>query len=61
VWGRRCALTQRLNDGDRVEIYRPLSVDPKQARRLRDKAARLRIKQRPAGDERGSGGSGMGR
>lgn len=24
-----------LSDGDRVEIYRPLQVDPKQARRLR--------------------------
>ncbi|HTK97938.1 MAG TPA: RnfH family protein [Pseudomonadales bacterium] len=27
--------TQRLNEGDRVEIYRPLTVDPMTARRLR--------------------------
>jgi len=26
---------QRLNEGDRIEIYRPLSVDPMTARRLR--------------------------
>jgi len=27
-----------LVDGDRVEIYRPLTIDPKEARRLRAKA-----------------------
>jgi putative ubiquitin-RnfH superfamily antitoxin RatB of RatAB toxin-antitoxin module len=27
--------SQRLNEGDRVEIYRPLTVDPMTARRLR--------------------------
>ncbi|MES2887532.1 MAG: RnfH family protein [Pseudomonadota bacterium] len=35
VWGRRCALDQGLRDRDRVELYRPLRVDPKQARRER--------------------------
>ena len=35
VWGRKAALTQPLLDGDRVEIYRPLTVDPKVARRER--------------------------
>ena len=35
VWGRRCALGRALRDGDRVELYRALTVDPKQARRLR--------------------------
>jgi putative ubiquitin-RnfH superfamily antitoxin RatB of RatAB toxin-antitoxin module len=35
VWGRTCALDCRLRDGDRVEIYRPLVMDPNQARRLR--------------------------
>jgi hypothetical protein len=35
VWGRACALEARLRAGDRVEIYRPLAVDPKEARRLR--------------------------
>ncbi len=35
VWGRKAALQQVLRDGDRVEIYRPLKVDPKLARRER--------------------------
>ena len=35
VWGRKARLEQRLRDGDRVEIYRPLKVDPKMARRER--------------------------
>ena len=35
VWARRCATTQPLRDRDRVELYRPLKVDPKEARRLR--------------------------
>jgi len=35
VWGRVAALSQPLADGDRVEVYRPLRVDPKEARRLR--------------------------
>ena len=35
VWGRKCALEQVLQAGDRVEIYRPLLVDPKVARRER--------------------------
>jgi putative ubiquitin-RnfH superfamily antitoxin RatB of RatAB toxin-antitoxin module len=32
--------TARLRDGDRVEVYRPLLVDPKQARRERANARR---------------------
>jgi putative ubiquitin-RnfH superfamily antitoxin RatB of RatAB toxin-antitoxin module len=35
VWGRRCALDTVLREGDRVEIYRPLAIDPKEARRRR--------------------------
>jgi hypothetical protein len=35
-----------LRDRDRVEIYRPLTVDPKEARRLRYKGTR---KNPPAG------------
>ncbi len=35
VWGASCALSDVLRDLDRVEIYRPLTVDPKEARRLR--------------------------
>jgi putative ubiquitin-RnfH superfamily antitoxin RatB of RatAB toxin-antitoxin module len=35
VFGKRVELDHRLNDGDRVEIYRPLALDPKEARRRR--------------------------
>ena len=42
IWGRSCALTQRLEDGDRVELYRPLTVDPKEARRVRAEVRRRR-------------------
>lgn len=35
VWAKIHTLDHRLRDGDRVEIYRPLRVDPKEARRQR--------------------------
>jgi putative ubiquitin-RnfH superfamily antitoxin RatB of RatAB toxin-antitoxin module len=35
VFGRLCRLEDMLHEGDRVEIYRPLIADPKQARRER--------------------------
>lgn len=35
VWGRKLPLDHVLRDLDRVEIYRPLTVDPKVARRER--------------------------
>jgi len=35
IWGRRVDLGQTLLANDRIEIYRPLSVDPKEARRKR--------------------------
>lgn len=35
VWGRKVSLNHRLREGDRVEVYRPLTVDPKVARRER--------------------------
>ncbi len=35
VWGRKTPPDQVLRDGDRVEIYRALKVDPKVARRER--------------------------
>jgi uncharacterized protein len=41
VWGRLCEPDQALRDLDRVEIYRPLQVDPKEARRLRYKRDRV--------------------
>lgn len=52
IWGRSAALSQVLQDGDRVELYRPLTVDPKVARRERfarqgARAAGLFQRQRP--------------
>ena len=33
IWGQIVDRTQRLRDGDRVEIYRKLTIDPREARR----------------------------
>lgn len=35
IWGKRCGAHHALKDNDRIEIYRPLRVDPKVARRER--------------------------
>jgi putative ubiquitin-RnfH superfamily antitoxin RatB of RatAB toxin-antitoxin module len=35
VWGRLRPLTTPLRERDRIEVYRPLTVDPMEARRLR--------------------------
>ncbi len=35
IWGKKVSVDTMLQDGDRVELYRDLEVDPKTARRLR--------------------------
>ncbi len=40
IWGRLREPTEALRDRDRVEICRPLSVDPKEARRQRYRSHR---------------------
>jgi putative ubiquitin-RnfH superfamily antitoxin RatB of RatAB toxin-antitoxin module len=40
VWCRSAPLNQDLRQRDRVELYRPLTVDPKEARRQRYKRHR---------------------
>jgi len=35
IWSKTTTLEHILVDGDRVEIYRPLKIDPKEARRKR--------------------------
>jgi hypothetical protein len=35
IFGQRCDLTRLLKDGDRIELCRPLIVEPKAARRRR--------------------------
>lgn len=42
VWGKLRDLAHELREHDRVEIYRPLQVDPKEARRLRFKGQKER-------------------
>ena len=54
IWGRAVAPEELVRDGDRVELYRPLTVDPKVARRERfaKQGARttgLFARQRPGG------------
>lgn len=50
VFGKRCDLQRVLQDGDRMEIYRPLAMDAKSARRLRARAV-----PRPPGRKEGEG------
>lgn len=38
IWGQKTGPDQLVQHGDRVEIYRPLRVDPKEARRARFEA-----------------------
>jgi hypothetical protein len=40
LWGVRCDRTTVPRDGDRIELYRPLSADPRHRRRQRVRAAR---------------------
>ncbi len=40
VFGKVAGPDTPLSEGDRVEIYRPLAVDPKEARRQRAASAR---------------------
>jgi putative ubiquitin-RnfH superfamily antitoxin RatB of RatAB toxin-antitoxin module len=42
IWGRASSPQTLLRAGDRVEIYRPLTMDPNEARRLRAKQLRRR-------------------
>lgn len=46
VWGHARPASQPVRDGDRIDVYRPLTVDPKQARRIR---AAVRQRRRTAG------------
>jgi putative ubiquitin-RnfH superfamily antitoxin RatB of RatAB toxin-antitoxin module len=40
VFSRPCTLATTLREGDRVEIYRPLQLDPREARRERARRPR---------------------
>ncbi|BCO19374.1 MAG: RnfH family protein [Pseudomonadota bacterium] len=40
IWSRVVKLRDTLNDGDRIEIYRPLIADPKEIRKRRAEKAK---------------------
>ncbi|WP_395702627.1 RnfH family protein [Aquabacterium sp.] len=46
LWGRVCTPEQVLRERDRLELYRPLQVDPKEARRQRYRRDGLKRKPR---------------
>lgn len=55
VWGRLQPLSTVLRERDRIEVYRPLTVDPKESRRLRYRkgGARVASRHRPLGGKIG--------
>jgi len=42
LWNRAVALDTAVREGDRIEVYRPLTLEPKEARRLRAELRRRR-------------------
>ena len=42
IWGKPCKPADRLRDQDRVELYRPLLIDPMEARRARQRQQKAR-------------------
>ena len=40
IWNRTCKLSDEPKNGDRIEVYRPLIADPKEARRRRAEKAK---------------------
>jgi len=54
IYGRLTDLNDPLHDGDRVELYRPLQLDPKESRRRR---AAHKSRTRPHSDTQSPGGA----
>ena len=47
IFGQRASLKHTVSNGDRIEIYRPLAIDPKQGRRRRaGQASKAKDKRR---------------
>ena len=42
IWGKKVSIDAALSEGDRIEIYRPLTLTPNEARLLRAKRAMQR-------------------
>jgi len=49
IFGKPCKLTDTLNNGDRIELYRPLIADPKEIRKQR--AAKGKDMKKGAGNQ----------
>ena len=49
IWGRVVSRDHPVRDGDRIEIYRPLQIDPREARR------QLALAGRTMGSAKGPG------
>jgi putative ubiquitin-RnfH superfamily antitoxin RatB of RatAB toxin-antitoxin module len=60
LWGRKADAQTGLRDGDRVEVLRPLKVDPKVARRERFRKQGTRTAGLFAGKPAGKPGRGKG-
>lgn len=61
IWGEPVERSRRLASGDRVEIYRPLISDPREARRRAAEAGKtLGRKGVAKGEDPGAGGKGDG-
>ena len=51
IFSKQCPHEQALHSGDRVEIYRPLIIDPKEARRLKAEVAERRKQAGQLGED----------
>jgi putative ubiquitin-RnfH superfamily antitoxin RatB of RatAB toxin-antitoxin module len=45
IFSKLCKLEDVIHQGDRIEIYRPLTADPKEMRKLRAEKAKQAAKQ----------------
>lgn len=51
VWGHPASRDARVRNGDRVELYRPLQMDPRDARRRLARAGRTMAESRDGCDD----------
>lgn len=42
IFNQKVDMDYQLKDGDRIEVYRPLIIDPKKARKIRAERKKLR-------------------
>jgi len=54
IFGELCERSAVPRDGDRIELYRPLRLDPKESRRERAKARKAALDREPSRPPKGS-------